>query len=122
MLLLLIHNFLLVNDLRLPHLIPLKQFGALLSLKKEGFLKEFIVCSFYSPPGNGKNSKLVDHIVGTIQELCTKYPNSGIFICGDKNGMDIKPILNSGLKLKQIVDKPTRKGKILDVIITNIGK
>ena len=95
---------------------------SLVKPKKEGFLKEFIVCSFYSPPGNGKNSKLVDHIVGTIQELCTKYPNSGIFICGDKNGMDIKPILNSGLKLKQIVDKPTRKGKILDVIITNIGK
>ena len=33
--------------------------------------------------------------------------------------MDITPILNCGLKLHQIVDKNTRKQKILDVIIMN---
>ena len=34
--------------------------------------------------------------------------------------MDIRPILNCGLNLKQMVDLPTRNGKILDVLITNI--
>ena len=33
--------------------------------------------------------------------------------------MDIAPILSCGLKLRQIVDKNTRKDKILDVIIMN---
>ena len=38
----------------------------------------------------------------------------------DKNGMDIRPILNCGLKLRQIVEHPTRQGKILDVLIMNL--
>ena len=38
----------------------------------------------------------------------------------DKNSMNIQPLLNCGLKLKQIVDIGTRQGKILDVLITNI--
>ena len=33
--------------------------------------------------------------------------------------MNIAPILNCGLKLHQIVDKNTRKDKILDIIIMN---
>ena len=94
----------------------------LVKSRNGGFLKEFIVCSFYSPPGKGRNTKMIDHIVGTLQVLCIQYPDSGIFICGDKNSMDLKPILNCGLKLKQVVDKPTRNGKVLDVIITNISK
>ena len=35
--------------------------------------------------------------------------------------MDISSILNCGLKLRQVVDKNTRKGKILDVLIMNVS-
>ena len=38
----------------------------------------------------------------------------------DKNDMNIKPILNCGLRLKQVVDLPTRHGKILDILIMSI--
>ena len=33
--------------------------------------------------------------------------------------MDIRPLLNCGLRLKQVVDKPTRQGAILDIILMN---
>ena len=62
---------------------------------------------------------MADHIVSTLHMLCSKYPDSGIILGADKNSMDITPILNCGLKLRQVVDKNTRKGKIIDVIIMN---
>ena len=53
--------------------------------------------------------------------LITKYgDNCGVILGGDRNEMDISPILNTALNLKQIVHLPTRKGKILDVCITNL--
>ena len=52
--------------------------------------------------------------------LTSKYPNCGIFIAGEKNKMDISPILSCNLKLKQIVNLLTRKKEILDVCLTNL--
>ena len=88
----------------------------------EAQIKKIIVCSFYSPPNNGKNTRLADHIVGTLHMLNSKYPESGIILGGDKNNMDIRPILGCGLKLRQVVDKCTRQDKILDVLIMNLGR
>ena len=42
--------------------------------------KNFILCSFYSPPKGLKNSKLCDHIVTTLHMLYSKYPESGIIL------------------------------------------
>ena len=81
--------------------------------------KSIIACSFYSPPNKKKNTKMADHIVSTLHMLKTKYPDSAIILGADKNQMDITPILNCGLKLRQVVDKPTRKGKVLDILIMN---
>ena len=86
--------------------------GLLKPKSSEAHIKRIIVCSFYSPPNNGRNTRLADHIVGTLHMLNTKYPDSGIILGGDKNDMDIKPILNCGLKLTQVVYKFTRQGKI----------
>ena len=36
--------------------------------------------------------------------------------------MDISPILECGLKLRQIVDKPTRGSEILDILIMNMSR
>ena len=51
--------------------------------------------------------------------LCTQYPECGIILGADRNNMNIKPILNCGLKLRQVVDKCTRQGQILDILIIN---
>ena len=86
------------------------------------YFKNIIACSFYSPPNKLKNSKMADHVVSTLHMLSSKYPESGIIIGADKNNMDISPILSCGLKLRQMVDKCTRKVKILDVIIMNTSR
>ena len=81
--------------------------------------KKIVVCSFYSPPNKKRNTKMADHIVTTLQMLCAKYPECGLILGADKNYMDIRPILNSGLRLRQVVDRNTRQGSILDIIIMN---
>ena len=82
--------------------------------------KKIILCSFYSPPRSRVRDKLKDHIIGTLQRLVVKYPDSGILIGGDRNKMDISALINNNLKLRQIVTQPTRKKEILDVLLTNL--
>ena len=82
--------------------------------------KEIIICSFYSPPNSKKNTKLTDHLVTTLQMLHTQYPDSPLMLGADKNKMDIRPLLNCGLRLRQVVDLPTRNGVILDILLISI--
>ena len=70
--------------------------------------KKIIVCSFYSPPNKKRNTKMADHIVTTLQMLSSKYPECGLILGADKNEMDIRPILNCGLRLRQVVGPSTR--------------
>ena len=81
--------------------------------------KNLLSCSFYSPPRSRLRNKLKDHIIGTLQMLTTKYGECAIFCGGDKNKMDISSLLNTNLKLLQIVQSATRKQEILDVCLTN---
>ena len=62
---------------------------------------------------------MADHIVGTLHRLAAEHPGSAIILGADKNYMDIRPLLNCGLRLRQCVDKPTRFGAILDIIVMN---
>ena len=52
--------------------------------------------------------------------LSAQYPDAPIIMGADKNTMDIKPLLNCGLRLKQVVDIGTINGVILDIILMNI--
>ena len=88
----------------------------------DAFFKNIILCSFYSPPRSKLRNKLKDHIVGTLQSLTPKLGECSIFCGGDKNRMDISSLINTNLKLKQIVQSPTRKHAILDVCLTNCYK
>ena len=83
--------------------------------------KKIIVCSFYSPPGKRNNVRLADHLTSTLHMLTTKHPESGIIMGADINSMKISPLLNCGLKLRQIVDQKTHGNKIIDVIFTNLS-
>ena len=85
-------------------------------------IKKIIVCTFYSPPKTRKNTKLADYLVGTLQMLSCKYPNCAIIMGSDRNRMDITPILNCGLRLKQINSLSSRQGAILDILIMNLSK
>ena len=105
-------------DIHVPHNLEII-WGLLRPRDENASYRKIIVCSLYSPPNSKRNLKLTDHIVTTLQMLSTKHPDSPIMMGADRNNMDITPILNCGLRLKQLVDCPTRKDKILDIIIMN---
>ena len=105
-------------EIQIPH--KLEIVWALAKPKHtDAHFQNIVLCSFYSPPRSKLRDKLKDHIVGTLQILTTKYGECAIFCGGDKNRMDISSLTNNNLKLKQIVQLPTRKGAILDVCLTN---
>ena len=64
---------------------------------------------------------MADHIVSTLQMLSAKYPECGLILGLDKNNMDIRPILNCGLRLRQVVSQFTRLDATLDIIIMNLS-
>ena len=66
-------------------------------------VREIIVCAFYSAPKSRKNPHLLDHIILTTQNLLTKYPNAGLVIGGDKNNLNIAPLLSGIPRLRQIL-------------------
>ena len=81
---------------------------------------QIICCAFYSPPQAGKNKNLLDHLTTTLQSLLSNFPRSAVLISGDKNSVEISDLLSVDASLSQVVNKPTRKTKILDIIIMNI--
>ena len=97
-------------------------FGLLRPKAQGSQVKKIICCSFYFPPKSKKKTKLLDHIITTVSYLMTIHEKSGIFICGDRNEMNISPILHSNGNLRQIVSLPSRKDKILDIMITNLHR
>ena len=83
-------------------------------------MREIIVVTFYSPPISKSKPKLLDHIISTCHALLTKHPRAGIVIGGDRNEMNISPLLTAMPRLNQILTKATCNGKILDVLLTNL--
>ena len=50
-----------------------------------------------------------------------KYPKSGYVIGGDRNKLQLQPLLDALPKCRQIVNTCTYKAKILDIMLTNLG-
>ena len=80
----------------------------------------YIVCSFYSPPNLRRNHALVNHLTVTLQNLMNIHRNSGIYLCGDRNNIDIQTLTAIDPSLHQVVSFPTHGPNILDVICTNL--
>ena len=57
----------------------------------------------------------------TLQSLLNTFPKAGILISGDRNDLGIDRLLIIDPSLRQIVNKGTRKQKILDVVLTNLA-
>ena len=86
-------------------------------------IKKMAIASIYSKPSSRKKTLLLDHISETYHLLCSKYQSGLHFImAGDTNDLKLEPILSLSPQLKQVVSTPTRKGAILDPIITTLAK
>ena len=86
-------------------------------------IKKIAVASIYSKPDSRKKTLLLDHIAETYHMLNSKYLDGLHFIlAGDTNDLKLDSILNLSPNLKQVVNCPTRKTKMLDPIITTLSK
>ena len=74
----------------------------------------------YHPQLGANNSGMLNHLTTTLTDIVGQYPGCGIFVCGDFNRLSLSR-LTSQFKLKQIIDKPTRGDKILDLVLTNLS-
>ena len=81
-----------------------------------------IVCALYSPPRSRKKSLMVDFIAETYNKLKTKYPSAYFVLGGDINCLKTDLLLSISPAFRQIVLKPTRKDKVLSVIITDLHR
>ena len=95
-------------------------FGLMRPKNTTSKIREIIIAAFYSPPKSRKNPLLLDHLLSTSLFLLSKYPSAGLVIGGDKNNLNISPLLNGIPRLKQIVTQPTHNRKVLDIILTNM--
>ena len=95
-------------------------FGIMRPKNANAKIREIIIAAFYSPPKSRKNPHLLDHLLSTTLYLLSKYPNAGVVIGGDKNDLNITPLLDGIPRLRNIVTKPTHKTKVLDIMLTNM--
>ena len=99
--------------------------------KPRGFSNCFITGVYIPPGGNGGNKdkemkeavRQLNNKITETSQLNVKSPNPLLFVLGDTNGVDLKPI-NRTHGTYQINKKPTRKAKkqreqLLDPILTN---
>ena len=92
-------------------------------LSPSSVIKKIAVASIYSKPDSRKKSLLLDHIAETYHMLSSKYLDGLYFIlAGDTNELKLDAILSLSPNFRQVVTTPTRKDKILDPIITTLGK
>ena len=74
----------------------------------------------YHPPSADDRSML-DYLFTPLTSIEGLYPGCGILFSGDFNRLNVNCLLNQ-FRLKQLVRKPTRGSKILDLIITNMSQ
>ena len=84
-------------------------------------IKEIITFSFYLPPKSKAKSRMTDHIVTTLHQLLTTFPQAGIMGGGDRNDWNVSPVLAAIPRLLNLQQLPTLNGKNLDVFLSNLG-
>ena len=90
-------------------------------LRPKGLPRGFpclVAGTVYHPHLGVNDSGMLDYLTTTLTTIEGQFPGCGIFVCGDFNRMNLNRFITQ-FKLKQIVDKPTRGDKILDLVLTN---
>ena len=61
---------------------------------------------------------LLNHLFDSCEKILSSTPDANIIIAGDINQLNIRDLLSQH-NLVQMVKKPTRGDRILDVFLTN---
>ena len=84
-----------------------------------------LVCAFYVPPAESHDEvkkvreALHTHLADGVALAMSKHKNIEVVLGGDFNRVDLTDVLTL-TNLKQVVDKPTRQGVTLDILITSL--
>ena len=70
-------------------------------------------------PQTVNDMAMLNHLAATLTTIEGQHPGCGILLCGDFNRLNIRR-LTTQFKLKQLVDKPTRGDRTLDLVLTNL--
>ena len=79
-----------------------------------------IAGSFYHPQFID-DAAMLEYLSSSLTTTEGLYPGCGIMLSGDFNRLNIGRLV-SRFKLKQLVDKPTRGKRTLDLVITNLAE
>ena len=111
-----------LDQLDIPNPDKVEMFWGILrpQMPEDCAIKEYLVGAFYCPPNSKKKEKLTNHILTNAHILMSRYPNAGLYIGGDKNSLDLSPILQGLPRCRQIVAGNTHDNKCLDILITNL--
>ena len=82
-------------------------------------ISSIIIAACYHPSAD--DSLFLDHLIQSLIQIESRYPNSGLIITGDFNRLNVDSV-KSHFKLKQLVKQPTRESAILDLFLTNLDK
>jgi len=81
-------------------------------------VSHILIGAVYHPP-RADNSKMIDHLLSSMDNITKEHPYAGIIILGDFNQLPDTQLRS--YPLKQVVTRPTRNTAILDKIYTNIS-
>ena len=94
---------------------------ALIKPKAEGAKNlSIIAVALYCPPRSKKQMKLLNFVAESYQLLKMKYPSAFFMLGGDVNELNWTHIEKISPSFSQCVKKPTRGGKILSILITDL--
>ena len=77
-------------------------FGLLKPKNPRGDVKNFLCCSFYSPPHSKSRNKLAEFLVTTIGRLRTEHKGSRVILAGDRNDLNINKAKAISAKLLEL--------------------
>ena len=91
------------------------------NIPKHARVKNICIASVYISPKSRFKRQTIAHIVESIQVIRSYYANEIYFwISGDFNKFPYDDILDCLGSLQSIQKEPTRKGEVLDLIITDL--
>ena len=79
-----------------------------------------IVGVVYHPPTDD-DEQMINYLIYTLSEIESSIPNAASILTGDFNRLNIAQVATQ-FHLKQLVKFPTRAGRTLDLIMTNLNK
>ena len=85
-------------------------------------IPHWFICTLCSrvPPRSRLMNETVEFMISAKHILNARYNDVTFLIGGDINNLALQPIIDSLEDMKQVVETPTHRNRVLDIILTNM--